>query len=463
MTKKTLLFGLAIGLALPLGAFAQPAPVGEPVLIDRAAPYGQRLAAVVAADDGSFIVAWQETRNGYESRLVAGRFDARYRPLGPKMVVNGWSKELVWMPPILASLGPGRAVVGWLVERSETWQWNIFVRRLDFLAHVADPRFEVATVRWGYGQPFDLCADGKSHVVVAWRAPSALLAQRFDALGTPATSPLTVAEGLSESQGATVGCAADGVFALAWSELDDDSYGTVARVWIQRFDRSGRALAPPYRALEFEPYYYYSGGSSQPCTRLTMAPAGSFAVISDGHAALFDRDGIPRGEERDDGVGPCCVSCDGFQRAVARDERSFRWVALSSDRNFEGSSSGDPILWMSDRLVELRVRPKAGWSVVKPVVIGGSFECPDLSGDGHGGYVAVWTSGEGIAALRFDAAQPGSVRFLSADRKLLVENAAYPLWLLLERRGGSGGRVSVAVDASGSATEGSDYWSYPKS
>ncbi|QGZ41907.1 hemolysin type calcium-binding protein [Pseudoduganella flava] len=221
----------AAGGAIALQRFAADGSAsGAELLVDGAA--GGTAPAVTATIDGGFVVAWQDGGQDGGQDVHAQRFDAGGIAQGT--VVVNTAPAGAQAAPVLAEQDNG-CMAAWhwadgsgegVAVRQFTWDGTAAGDdvRLQTAGVVTD--VAIATLYAGGGA-------AAAGTVVTWiqddgnpaTADDAVMAQRFDASGAAAGSPVTVANALFQHEAAVTGLR-DGGFIVVWDSVAAD--GTTA-------------------------------------------------------------------------------------------------------------------------------------------------------------------------------------------------------------------------------------------
>ncbi|HYU30900.1 MAG TPA: hypothetical protein VEW48_01945 [Thermoanaerobaculia bacterium] len=360
---KSLLLALtaaALSVA-PLGAQALSA---GPEIHLLSAPFGNVYeSSIAAAADGSFLAVWQ----GGLGQIVVRPFSPSDTPLlAVERQVSSSAGQDLPLAPRAAALASGRYVVGWTVEHrvsSHLFELRTIVRIVDSTGQPVSGEILVSTTEdpgmGFYHLPVvDLAAEPTGGFVVAWeqQALGTILAQRFDAAGSPAGPQVTVsdhgilpsvaalpgggfavawfngepvlrlfrpdglpatpetrvADPLAQFGGAPyISADATGRLVVAWSEHPADAFPFVPTWWVRarRFGPDGQPLSPPLVVAA-------TNGGSRGLVAADVAarPSGSFLVtwwefntvtggpdfdphyFGDVFARAFEASGLPLGD-----------------------------------------------------------------------------------------------------------------------------------------------------------------------
>jgi len=277
----------------------------------------QYFGDVAKDQSGRFIVAWQEG----ETSVRARRFQADGTPAGASFPVS--TGTLPVFDPRVASDASGNFVVVWTREGYDT---DVVARRFDSSDAPVGNEFVVNAYTTQVQNARGVAMSG-SGFVVAWSgygaAGGGIFARRYDAAGSPVTGDLGVNQGaLSFSTEADVAMSGSGSFVVAWDGfVPPAGIGVVAR----RYDTAGAPIGG-----EFAVNTTYTSGF-QASSRVASDDAGNFVVSWTGNpldgdesgvsARMFDRFGDP-------------VSSDFMVNTTTTGYQYGSQVALNASGNF---------------------------------------------------------------------------------------------------------------------------------
>ncbi len=180
------------------------------------------------ADDGSFVVAWEEKAAG---DVFAQRYDAAGNVLGGQIqVATSADQETT---PRVAVADDGSFVVAWANRATN----NVFAQRYDGGGNALGGQIQVTSSSDDEETPcICLVADGS--FVIAWHNNTAknIFAQRYDAGGSALGGAIQVTSSTDDEMEPSIGVADDGSFVVAWEN------NTSQNVLAQRYDSDGSAL-----------------------------------------------------------------------------------------------------------------------------------------------------------------------------------------------------------------------------
>jgi len=373
-----------LAAAIPTtSARAQPQPLGDEQVIDRAVAFFA-CPAIATAGDGSGLMAWARETSPWEAQVVARQLGVD-GALAPTRLIAGRRHGGYFDAPDVATVASGSVVV-W-VDSGAVSQPPLplvsYPRRATSLDEQGVPR---RTQRLGSPGSLVSPRPGGGFVVVErLEQRHALAMQLLDAGGRPLAARREIVRTVpySAPYPQRVLHLPDGGFIVAWFLAEH--HGFILAEWAQRFDAAGRQrrlfrlLAAPEHDI---------GWSAR---HLALGADGRLAVLAlDGDVTtlrLFDRDGALLG-------GPVVVD-EGAIVPLAVGVAPHGVLVLTTD--------GDPSTATSvyGRLFDLVASPLSPWFHVSvPTSEPQSFGCASVAwAIDH--WVAVW----GRSAAPFSSAE----------------------------------------------------------
>ncbi|HEX7182371.1 MAG TPA: hypothetical protein VF756_11045, partial [Thermoanaerobaculia bacterium] len=188
-------------------------------------------SAVAMAPDGRFVVVWESGPEG-SSVALGRRFAADGRPLGPRFRLDGSAARSQYSPDV-AMARDGSFVAAWSqrVEGDTALSSDIFFRRFGSDGRPLGP----AAVAIGFGEeqsdPRVAMRPQGDFVIVSehYGGESSfydVMARLFTRFGTPIGDEFLVTDGPTQNvtqEGPEVAMAADGRFAVVWTDWAADS------------------------------------------------------------------------------------------------------------------------------------------------------------------------------------------------------------------------------------------------
>jgi hypothetical protein len=271
----------------------------------------QLLPAVVAAADGSFVVAWDSSANyspnlgqdGERSGVFGQRYDAAGNSVGTEFQVNSYTKFSQFGPSIGITTDGG-FVVAW---ESGPDGYSYTTSQDGSTSGVFHQRYESSGARAGgevqtnvYTTSFQswpkVVGTAGGGFVAVWESgrqdgsAAGIFGRRFDSSGTAVGTEFQVNTYTTSSQsGPVVDAAADGSFVVVWISApaydnDPEQDGSRSGVFGQRYDSAGARAGTEFRVNSYTTSYQWNPA-------VAAADDGSFVVV---WSSLF-QDGSEQG------------------------------------------------------------------------------------------------------------------------------------------------------------------------
>ncbi len=249
--------------------------------------------AVAMRASGSFVVTWDDDRNGPYSDIYVQRYDSAANPLGNNFKVNDDMGSAHQHYPEIAMDGAGNFVITWEDGRGDPTE--IYAQRYDSLGNPVGPNFEVSEVA-GYYNHYnpDVAMSHRGNSVIVWESGD-IYAQMYDSTGGAVGTNFQVNEEVGSSfvQFARVAMNGPGRFVVTWI---DNRAGT-PRTYGQQYDSGGNPLGPNFQVTD---------GANEtwlPNPDITMDDSGQFVIAwtdsrggdYDIYAQRYDSGGAPQG------------------------------------------------------------------------------------------------------------------------------------------------------------------------
>jgi hypothetical protein len=196
-----------------------------------------QVAPRVAMDSsGNFVIVWQG-KDVSQDGIFAQRYDATGATLGGEFPVNTTTAG-AQVAPAIAMDAAGNFAIAW--QGIDAAGSGIFAQRYNAAGGTVGGEIPVNTTTVGNQTVPDIALNSNGQLVVAWQGPDAtnqgIFAQIYAANGAPLSRELVANTTTAGNQVApTVGIAADGTFAVAWTSDNQD--GSQTAVMSQRFRR----------------------------------------------------------------------------------------------------------------------------------------------------------------------------------------------------------------------------------
>ena len=251
------------------GVFAQRftnagVPVGAEFQVNTYTTSNQRSPAVAADPTGNLMITWQSEQVGIgDSGIFAQRYDAAGVPQGTELQVN--TTLHFEAGPQVAADGAGNFVVVWADFTGGGISRRILAQRFDASGTPIGSEFQVnVSTNLSHFDP-DVAATAAGSFVIVWTDDYEILARRYDSAGTPLTMPFQVTPA---GRLPAVATNTAGTFVVVWEAADSDGRGIFGR----RYDGTGNALGDAFQVNTYTPE-----GQSDPDVGLDAT--GAFVVL----------------------------------------------------------------------------------------------------------------------------------------------------------------------------------------
>ena len=224
---------------------ADGSPQGGEFRVNVTTANDQHMPAVGMAPDGSFVIAW--TSYGQDAANTHGVYARRYAANGTalsgEILVNqttaGEQQE-----PAIAVHSDGSFVVAWEDSRNN---FDIYARRFNASGSPLDGEFRVNTTVTSTQRRPAISMNAEGGFVIAWESNNqdgdgyGVFARIYNAAGSPQTGEIQVNTHTAKDQdNASVSFTAGGTFAVAWNSADQDGGG--AGSYLRLFDGGGTPI-----------------------------------------------------------------------------------------------------------------------------------------------------------------------------------------------------------------------------
>jgi hypothetical protein len=238
---------------------ADGAKVGEQLMASYDEDAWARHPAVAMDDEGSFVVAWDFTRNFDDYTIQARRFDAKLGQLGDLIRVSHLESPFQdhWGPSVAMTAGGDSFVVAWKGRiPGASGGYEILARRFAGDGTPLGVPFQVNTQTAGEQSEAVVAIDAEGNFAIAWESESSLgsdasglsiQVRRFASDGTP-FGPEVQANTytLNDQRRPSVAMTPTGEFAVAWLSYGSPTQGErVSSLQLQRFRADGSFAAEP--------------------------------------------------------------------------------------------------------------------------------------------------------------------------------------------------------------------------
>ena len=423
--KVRLLVTILCLLASASPASAQPAYLGNELLINEYTTGAQNNPSAAAVPDGGFIMTWETFgSDGDNGGIAARRFNADGTAAGSEFTVNTYV-VLRQGAPQVSTADDGSFVVVWEGEIQDGSGYGIFGQRYDANGVTVGTEFPVNTYITSDQRNPDVSMTGDGNFVVVWASQgqdgsgSSVIARLFGNDGLPASDEFTVNTYTSLGQYTPrVDTAADGSFVVVWASYDGRD-GAGYGVFGQRFSPAGLPSGTEFAINQFT-----LGDQRRPAVAVT--PTGFMVVWdSDGNdgsnlgiaGRLYDSTGLPVGDE----FVVNTYDYDNQYRAdIAADSNGgfvIAWDSIGLD--------GDGTAVISQQFDAAGV--VTGPELVINTSVIGDQSAPTIAASASGKYVIAWTdelkdsSASAVVAQRMLDTAPECGK--ATDQPLLVVGA----------------------------------------
>jgi len=367
MSKASLLFSLILILVVASLSFGQP-PKGRELISgvikndflvndDTTGGCSQQHSAVAGGSGGSFVVCWEDYRNG-EPDIYAQIFDSLGGTIGHSFLVNDDAGANEQFRPSVA-MGPnGEFVICWFDHRiHEYWDPDLYAQRYSSSGQPIGSNFKVSSGEGTAYQdyPPSVSMDASGGFVICWTDYSSeynddIYAQRYDSSGQAVDGNFRVNddEGRRREDAPSVAVNTRGDFVVCWEHKVDENRDIYAR----RYSSSGTPLGPSFKVNEGDSTYY-----QHPSPSIAMDTSGAFVVCwedkrngnADIYAQRYDLEGngIGLNFRVNDDVGATdqwgpsvSIGLSGDFMICWQDRRNGNWDIFAQHYTPSGDTSG---------------------------------------------------------------------------------------------------------------------------
>jgi hypothetical protein len=285
---------------------ASGAPLGAAFAVPSATGGYRSPPQIAMAGDGRFVVVWQGSAGGGSTlQEIRGHlFDARGEPQGSELVVNTTTLGY-HLRPAVAMADDGRFVVAWEndpLTLPTPPEIAIRARRFDALGNPSGDDFRVTQEAKGYRRQASVATLPGGDFVVTWWVTAygpGVWGRLFDADGLPAGDEFQVNSGTTPTTNPSLAASAD-TFVATWARGGADS-----EITGRRFDAAGAPLGDDFRIDTYE------AASDQGFAAVAGSPGGDFVVVWQSTGSPGDDDSYQSVQGRA-WVGPP-IFADGFE------------------------------------------------------------------------------------------------------------------------------------------------------
>ncbi|MCJ7457959.1 MAG: dockerin type I domain-containing protein [candidate division Zixibacteria bacterium] len=232
----------------------------------------QRNPAIALDGAGSFVITWQDLRNGGVD-IYAQRYNSSGTPLGTNFKVNDDVGAGLHTMPAIALDGPGNFVITWTDYRNGNG--DIYARRYNSSGTPLGASFK-ANDDIGTTEQFTsaIALDGSGNFVITWQdyrnGNWDIYAQRYNSSGTPLGTNFKANDdvGTTEQSYPAIAMNGSGNFAITWGDRRNGNLD----IYTQRYNSSGTPLGTNFKVNDD------AGTAAQYYTAISMDGSGNFVI-----------------------------------------------------------------------------------------------------------------------------------------------------------------------------------------
>lgn len=207
----------------------------------------QRFAKIAMEENGDFILAWLDTRNG-NADVYFQRYNSSGDILGNNQQVTDQARDFGQTPSVAVD-GAGNFVIAFGQQRSEnSWEKDIYFQRYDASGARQGKKQQVNDFSDDGGQSPAIAMDNNGNFVIAWddlrNESNNIYFQRFDTSGGKQGGNQKVSEHEGSQSRPEIVMHSSGNFIIAW----DDGRDGDRDIYFQRYDVSGSRQANNQKA-----------------------------------------------------------------------------------------------------------------------------------------------------------------------------------------------------------------------
>lgn len=356
-------------------------------------------ANISVNSSGDFVVVWKDQRKGFSSDadIYAQRFNASGNKLGNEILVNDDGKDYHQGDPVVALADDGSFMVAWQDERND--YYDVYAQRYDASGNPQGSNFVVDDDKGeGYQQEADI-AFGNGIYTVCWLNDyyqgQDIHFHQFNKQGSAAGNVKVANDdtnaGLQEYMSSAI--SANGTFMVVWSDYRDDFRGDI---YGQRFSTKGHAIGPNILINDDN-----ANVSTQWQTDVSLDPNGNAVVVwvderqpssYEIYAQRFDASGMPvdTNFNVDDGTA---IGSSMSNPAVAHNKNGdfvIVWSTYSTSK------------YIYARCYSSDGKPKTGDIQVNDIQKY-THDNPDVAMRNDGSFIVTWSYSNRIYYRTFDA------------------------------------------------------------
>ncbi len=342
----------------------------------------QKNPAIAVDNSGNFIITWEDNRNG-QSDIYAQRFNFSGSPLGSNFRINDNATTANQYYPAIAMDGSGSFVITWQDHRNGNY--DIYAQGYNSNGNPLSINFRVNDDTGTAGQGFpSIAIDDSGNFIITWEdyrnGNWDIYAQRFNSAGSPQSTNFKVNDdaGAFSHKSPCIATDSAGNFTITWR---DERNGN-SDIYAQRYNSSGTPLAYNFKVNDD------AGITYQGYPAIATDVSGSFAITWQDYrngnrniyAQRYNSTGSPSGSNFrvNDDTG----AADQYSPAIAMDDSDFFTIVWQDDRNKNFDIYAQRYSPNSTPL-------GSNFKVNNDI---GSFdqEYPAISTDGSGNFILTW-------------------------------------------------------------------------
>ncbi len=256
----------------------------------------QRFPATAKYSAGSFIITWEDYRNG-RANIYTQRYNSTGTPLDSNFKVNddiGYAQDGF---PAIAANTSGNFVVTWKDERNGTFNPDIYAQRYDSSGNPVGSNFRVnddAGSAYQYSPAIGM--SGSSNFIATWEDhrndSEDVYAQRYDWSGAPLDSNFRVSHdgGTADQSDPAIATDGSGNFVITWADQRNGNWD----IFAQRYNTSHGPIGSNFKVNAHAGYAWENSPA------IVVAGSGIFVItwtgeIDDIYAQIYDSTGVPLG------------------------------------------------------------------------------------------------------------------------------------------------------------------------
>ncbi|MFC2085525.1 hypothetical protein ACFLS9_10735, partial [Bacteroidota bacterium] len=259
-------------------------------------------SSISSDSSGSFVITWEDGRNGGYRDIYAQRYSSDGTPLGANLKVNDDQENTSQYYPSVSVDGSGNFVIAWTDSRNVGF--DTYAQRYSNDGTALGANFKVNDDQDNANQfsPF-ISADGSGSFVIVWEDgrndwQDEIYAQRYSSDGTPLGANFKVNDDSSSeyNYNPVISTDASGNFVIAWEDERAGDYNT--DIYAQRYSGYGTPIGANFKVNDNQEDSWPGSPS------ISTDGSGNFVITwengdddwqTDIHAQRFSGNGTPIG------------------------------------------------------------------------------------------------------------------------------------------------------------------------